>query len=710
MGFSAPSLLFGVLGALVPLILHLLFRKKPKVAHLPTLRFVRKANQRVLRRHRLRRKLLLLVRMLLLGLTAIAMSRPFIQQSTQVASNQLKGDIVVIVDNSYFTQATTNEGQVLDVARRLASPLVEHASSRVSVVLTCPLRGLDPLPLSADKQNAYTFLEEMEASNRLGSLSDALDQANELLTADNDTPSNPTIIVLSSQRRLTELNEDGSATENATIVPMNILDGLSIENAAMVNLEARQAPELGAEIWQVNAEVAYFGLENRTSELTLSIPPDLELAVPITLTPGVHTFKTFQFAKKIDGAVKGSVSLTQDQLTYDDTAHFWLTRNQTIEVLAINGGFSPQPQDDELFYLERALADGTTNGDEFNVESVAIESWDSKRWRAPNVAIIANVGELPDTLTHKLESFVMNGGGLLITLGDQTKVDVLNRQLARLLPRPIRGLRRAGDAAASDQGKDRKPSRLDTFDESSSIFREIPSPTDTSISKTLVTNYGLFATDTSVAVDELISLDDGAPVLISASKGRGQVMVLSTTLDRHWTDLPIQPDFVPFITGVMRHLSGVKPQPTQILTNGTSLKLTYPPGEGLAFELDLPRGKQRRINLPNNELRWRTITGLEERGHYTLTDTSSHNPRVIRFTVLPNHEASDFTTQASESAEHNDRQPLTSSAARPTNVWPFILLILFILLGTESRLAYWFNPVKGSPAPSSRHSTTVESP
>ena len=120
MGFSAPSLLFGVLGALVPLILHLLFRKKPSIVTLPTLRFIRIANQKVLKRHRLRRRLLLLVRMLLLGLTAVAMSRPFLQQSPSSLSSRLQGDIVVIVDNSYFTKTVTDDGSLLDVARRLA--------------------------------------------------------------------------------------------------------------------------------------------------------------------------------------------------------------------------------------------------------------------------------------------------------------------------------------------------------------------------------------------------------------------------------------------------------------------------------------------------------------------------------------------------------------------------------------------------------------
>jgi hypothetical protein len=702
MGFSAPSLLFGMLGALVPLILHLLFRKKPEVVSLPTLRFVRLANQKVLRRHKLRRKLLLLVRMLLVGLTALAMSRPFLQETTSSVTSQLQGDVIIVVDNSYFTQATTPEGSVLDRARRLANPLVEKATNRVSVILTCPMSNQEQLPLSADTRKAYAFLEGMESANRFCSLTDAVDKASQRINDIQQEQTESSVLVLSSQRRLSTLTTTNAPGQRYRVIALDILDGLSIENAAIVNLDARQAPELGADFWQVNAEVAYFGTQDRGTELTLTIPPDLELKVPITLKPGANVFKTFQFAKSFKHAVKGTVALTQDQLTYDDAAAFWLTSNNTINVLAINGGFSPQPQDDELFYLERALGDGTTNGDEFDVQSMTVETWTPKQWRSPNVVVLANVNELPETLTHKLQGFVLNGGGLLVSLGDQVNPDRMNRQLARLLPRKIRGFRKAGDAAASDHGKDRKPSRLEVFEESHAVFRHITSPTDTSISKALVVNYGLFTTNASESVDELISLDEGAPLLISANKGQGKVMVLATSLDRQWTDLSIQPDFVPLINGIMRYLSGIKAQQTQILTNGTSLKLSYPPEEGLRFDLELPGGTQRSINLPNDDERWRTITGIDDTGHYTLTDTGATTPRVTRFSVLPNTEASDFTVNKAQSSSGAVNSSITSNSATPTNIWPFILLILFVLLATEGRLADWFNPEKENLAQSSR--------
>ena len=68
------ALLIGI--AAMPHSTHFTFavRRKPKRVTLPTLRFIRIANQKVLKRHRLRR--LLLIRMLLLAITAIAMARP----------------------------------------------------------------------------------------------------------------------------------------------------------------------------------------------------------------------------------------------------------------------------------------------------------------------------------------------------------------------------------------------------------------------------------------------------------------------------------------------------------------------------------------------------------------------------------------------------------------------------------------------------------
>ena len=59
--------------------------------------------------------------MLLVGLAAIAMSRPFLVTQSTALNTQIKGDAVIIIDNSYFTMAKAEEG--LFSTLRGASPL-----------------------------------------------------------------------------------------------------------------------------------------------------------------------------------------------------------------------------------------------------------------------------------------------------------------------------------------------------------------------------------------------------------------------------------------------------------------------------------------------------------------------------------------------------------------------------------------------------------
>jgi hypothetical protein len=54
----------------------------------------------------------------------------------------------------------------------------------------------------------------------------------------------------------------------------------------------------------------------------------------------------------------------------------------------------------------------------------------------------------------------------------------------------------------------------------------------------------------------LIRLDDGTPLLIERTVGAGRVLLFTSSLDREWNDLPVQPVFVPFVAGLANHLLG----------------------------------------------------------------------------------------------------------------------------------------------------------
>jgi hypothetical protein len=54
----------------------------------------------------------------------------------------------------------------------------------------------------------------------------------------------------------------------------------------------------------------------------------------------------------------------------------------------------------------------------------------------------------------------------------------------------------------------------------------------------------------------ILRYESGAPALVEGDVGRGKVMVLTTTVDRDWTDLPIRTGFLPLVRESVRHLVG----------------------------------------------------------------------------------------------------------------------------------------------------------
>ena len=51
-------------------------------------------------------------------------------------------------------------------------------------------------------------------------------------------------------------------------------------------------------------------------------------------------------------------------------------------------------------------------------------------------------------------------------------------------------------------------------------------------------------------------LADGTPLLLERAMGAGRVLLFTSSLDREWNDLPVQPAFVPLMAGIANHLLG----------------------------------------------------------------------------------------------------------------------------------------------------------
>lgn len=100
MGFLNPFMLFGITAVSVPIIIHLLNRRKFQKVVWAAMRFLKVSVEQNQRRMKVEDMILLLLRCLLLILLALALARPAMKQAASEIFGQTQVTAVVVLDNS----------------------------------------------------------------------------------------------------------------------------------------------------------------------------------------------------------------------------------------------------------------------------------------------------------------------------------------------------------------------------------------------------------------------------------------------------------------------------------------------------------------------------------------------------------------------------------------------------------------------------------
>src|SRR6056297_3030461 len=136
--FLNPALLFGLLAAGIPILLHFLSRRQVVEVPFAPLRFLQPTQERQMRRMNLRRLLLLLLRILIVVCVVLAAARPTLTGALAGLAGGGEGtSVVVLLDNSASMQAEVSEGTIFDRARDEAIEIARTAEGddEVAVLL-----------------------------------------------------------------------------------------------------------------------------------------------------------------------------------------------------------------------------------------------------------------------------------------------------------------------------------------------------------------------------------------------------------------------------------------------------------------------------------------------------------------------------------------------------------------------------------------------
>ena len=227
-------------------------------------------------------------------------------------------------------------------------------------------------------------------------------------------------------------------------------------------------------------------------------------------------------------------------------------------MLVVDGDPRTVRTEDETFFLEAALRAG---GSGVSITTAQPDDVVGAGLASYSAVFLANVAKPTDELAAALVRYVEHGGGVFISVGDRVDADTWNARCKALLPQPL-GLKRTASAAPGGGGGEgetvdlRPAERLAPLDRRHPLLAGFPAKGDGLTSARFSEFMLLEPVPDAPARAVVLRYENGAPALVASDVGRGRVLLLTTTVDREWTDLPIRPGFLPLMQEAVRYLAG----------------------------------------------------------------------------------------------------------------------------------------------------------
>jgi hypothetical protein len=533
--------------AALPVILHLFMKQQPKHVIFPALRLIRERQKRSRKRLRIKNWLLLLARMTLVALMALALARPRLFSQTTLGDQEVPTALGLIFDTSLSMGYKAKEKTRLDEAKERAFDILKKIPDASQVFVVDSAEPGVPVSLSPAAARKRIEGLALRASSR--PLNAAVGQAYAAV-AECDKPRHEVYVLTDLARSAwdTSRTVEGLDTIKKVktkvvtyvlrLTPKDVTDIAIVEAKPSVSVATQgETVEIRALVRALGPavkRVAEFWLDGvKKDQKNVEVPANGEAEVKY-LTPKLDpAVSLHQGEVKISGA--------PDPLAFDDTRYFSFKVQPAMNVVIISDlAIDAEFVADALDPSPEALPSGAPRP--FHVERIKADDFAAKardRLKDLTCVFLNNVKELADVDWGRLNGYVHEGGGLVIGIGDHCEPENYNGSTAaQLVPGAL--------------GKVESPAAATTFgkinDATHPLFSRYPKELDAVLSQVPISHYWRVATPQGART--LLTYADGAPAVVERTfKGpkTGHVLLWTTPLSRRvnpqsraaWNEFPI---------------------------------------------------------------------------------------------------------------------------------------------------------------------------
>jgi hypothetical protein len=542
--FLSGYMLSGLVLASIPLIIHLLNRRRFQLVEWAPMKYLKLTIKNNRRRLRIEQLLLLLLRTLLIVLLVFTIARPILSK-TNVASwlsRRSRVSRIVVVDNSLSMGYRDGDHTALESAQGAADELLQMtgAQDSISVLTTAP--GSSPLVREASLEDPAKLVAQIRA---LRSTDAACNWAATCRAIDDciatATFPQKDIILITDMRRggwsdgVTEpANRWAAAGIDVRIIDVGSRKTTNVSLPKFAQEDSICLP--GAPL-KLNAEV-----KNDTAETISNAQAVLKVdgeSRPVILPPlpaGAITEVPLSVTLIAPGQHQLDFTLLGDSLDADNVRHLSINVRDNLDVTLIDGHQGAGPFESAGDFVKLALSVGQ---EPWHVLHIADTDLQAGHPEHVDELIVADAANLSTAAVANYEQLVNDGAGLMIFCGEQVDPEVYNQRLFRegkgLLPAkigriedgPVKGIvvEEFADSPLASLAK-LAPAALAKIETRRFMSVEV-SPRD-------------HATRVLARWND----SEGHPAVIERKFGKGHVLLFTTTADREWSDWPIDPTYV----------------------------------------------------------------------------------------------------------------------------------------------------------------------
>lgn len=561
-GFVQWAMLGWLAAASLPILIHLLNRRRQRETTWAAMEFLLAAIQKNSRRMRLEQWLLLAIRTLLIALLVLAVAEPFLEQLGVAVTSGQRTHKVIVIDSTFSMDYRPTDRSRFDRAKQLAQQIVEESPQGDAFTLVQfanPPQVIVGTPaLSSDDIQAE--IENLSLLHTSGDLPATVAQLEQLLTRagrENPRLQQTEIYFLTDLGRSSWVPEFSGADaaeqfrlQTAKLsqqAAMRVIDlgAAGSENVAVTGLRMLDAVATVGSPVTIEVDLHNFGRQDVTTQaIELQVDDHQAARQSTAIAAGESATVAFSYAFDTPGSHAVSVNASGDLLAVDN--HRWLSVpvKQRINVLCVNGRPSGQQYGGATDYLAVALAPHTSSTAEPVVvprvitETQLLET-DLTRY---DCIFLADVGQFTGAEARALASYLKGGGGLVFFMGNQVRLDSYNQALLGLRPEEPRIM--PGELI---EVVDENQYSLDPLGYRHPIVSPFRGQQQAGLLTTPVSRYVRLQLPEDATAEVALAFDNGDPLIVQSSAYGGRVIVVTTSADTSWTTMPVWPSFVPIV-------------------------------------------------------------------------------------------------------------------------------------------------------------------